>query len=327
MSGSMPETLLSVRDLTLSFATRMGPLKVLRGIDLDIAANEVVALVGESGSGKSALGKSIVQLLSPPFVDGRATLSGSIRLHGEELITAPAHRLRAVRARDIAMVSQDALSGLNPVMRIGAQIAEAAQAADPALSAAAARRDARDMLAAVGLPDPDKAARDYPHQLSGGQRQRVMLALAAIRQPQVLIADEPTTALDVSVQARVLALLADLQRQSGMAMLFITHDLGVVANIAHRVAVMYAGQIIETGTVAEVFTRPRHPYSAGLISALPEAPAHHPRLAGGPPDLHNLAPGCAFMPRCRHAAMACSQPPPLKPFPGGAHALCWSPLS
>lgn len=323
----MPDHLLSVRNLRLSFATKAGPLEILRGIDFDIAANEVVALVGESGSGKSAFGKTILHLLSPPYVDDRASISGSIRLRGEELTSASPERMRALRARDIAMVSQDALSGLNPVMRIGAQIAEAARAADPTLGHSEADRVARDMIAAVGLPDPEKRARQYPHQLSGGQRQRVMLALAAVRKPQVLIADEPTTALDVSVQARILALLADLQRQSGMAMLFITHDLGVVANIAHRVAVMYAGQIVETGSVAEVFTRPRHPYSAGLISALPEAPPHHVRLAGSPPDLRSLAPGCAFMPRCPYASAACAGPPPSRELPGGTRTLCWSPLS
>jgi oligopeptide/dipeptide ABC transporter ATP-binding protein len=318
--------LLSVRDLTLSFATKAGPLKVLRGIDLDLAADEVVALVGESGAGKSAFGKAILQLLSAPYVDSRASIAGSIRFFGEELLTASTERMRAVRARQIAMISQEALSGLNPVMRIGAQIAEAARAADPSLGAADVHRIVCDMLVAVGFADAEKRTRDYPHQLSGGQRQRVMLALAAVRKPQVLIADEPTTALDVSVQARVLALLADLQRESGMAMLFITHDLGVVANIADRVAVMYAGQIVETGSVAEVFTRPRHPYSAGLISALPEAPRDHPRLAGNPPDLRSLGRGCAFMPRCRHASATCAQPPPVQTFEGGARAQCWRPL-
>ena len=321
----MADLLLSIRNLRLGFRARGGTVSVLRGIDLDLAAGEVTALVGESGAGKSALGKSILNLHAPPFVASGGTMTGSILFEGEELLDAPAGRLERLRARQVALVSQEALSGLNPVMRIGPQIAEAARAADPALSAAAAEQLAREMIVAVGLPDPEARYRAYAHQLSGGQRQRVIIAIAAIRRPRLLIADEPTTALDVTVQARILDLLRALQSDGGMAMLFITHDLGVVAEIAQNVAVIYAGLIVERGPLASVFTRPRHPYTAGLIAALPEAPAQAGRLEGHPPDLTRLADGCAFAPRCRRASSACAAPPPPR-GEGASTFLCWNPM-
>lgn len=323
----MTEPLVSIRDLKLGFRAGRRTVSVLRGVDLDLPRGEVTALVGESGSGKSALGKSILSLHAPPFVPSGAIVSGSIRFRGEELLhaPAPAARLRRLRARDVALVSQEALSGLNPVMRIGPQIAEAARAADPGLDPAMAEKRAREMIAAVGLPEPDRQYRAYPHQLSGGQRQRVIIAIAAIRNPELMIADEPTTALDVTVQARILSLLRMLQRDRGMTMLFITHDLAVVADIAQRVAVMYAGRIVEAGTLAAVFTRPRHPYTAGLITALPQAPQRVGRLEGHPPDLTTSEHGCAFAPRCVRAAAACTAAPP--PFVlDQTVALCWNPL-
>ena len=321
----MAETLLSIRNLRLDFSTARGDVSVLRGIDLDLAAGEVTALVGESGSGKSALGKSILDLHAPPFVASAASMQGSIRLQGEELLGAPAERLKHLRAREVALVSQEALSGLNPVMRVGPQIAEAARAANPELSPIAAERLAREMIAAVGLPEPDARYRAYPHQLSGGQRQRVIIAIAAIRQPKLMIADEPTTALDVTVQARILDLLRALQAKHGMAMLFITHDLGVVAQIAQHVAVMYAGRIVERGPLAAVFTRPRHPYTAGLIAALPEAPTRTGRLDGHPPDPATLSDGCAFAPRCPRATGVCSVAPPNRILDDST-LLCWNPI-
>ena len=321
----MADALLSIRDLRLDFRAPRGDVSVLRGIDLDLAAGEVTALVGESGSGKSALGKSILDLHAPPFVASAAAMQGSIRFQGEELLGASAERLKRLRARDVALVSQEALSGLNPVMRVGPQIAEAARAADPELSAALAERLAREMIAAVGLPEPDARYRAYPHQLSGGQRQRVIIAIAAIRHPKLMIADEPTTALDVTVQARILDLLRALQTNRSMAMLFITHDLGVVAQIAQNVAVMYAGRIVERGPLAAVFTRPRHPYTAGLIAALPEAPPRTGRLDGHPPDLATISQGCAFAPRCRRATAACAVAPPSRILDASV-LLCWNPM-
>lgn len=321
----MPEPLLSVRDLSLGFRTRRGVVDVLRGVDIELAAGEVTALVGESGSGKSALGKSILQLHAPPFVPSGAAMTGSIRLAGEELLGASTRRLERLRAQQVALISQEALSGLNPVMRIGRQIAEAARSATPQSSDAEADAMALEMIAAVGLPEPEARWRDYPHQLSGGQRQRVMIAMAAIRRPMLLIADEPTTALDVTVQARILSLLQTLQRDRAMAMLFITHDLGVVAEIAQNVAVMYAGRIVEQGRLAEVFTRPRHPYTAGLIGALPDAPPGYPRLAGQPPDTRSIVAGCAFAPRCSRRVDACATAPPQRPI-GGNLCCCWNPV-
>lgn len=317
--------ILTITDLDLGFQTpSAGRLAVLRGVNLTIRADEVLALVGESGSGKSALGKSILQLHAPPFVPDRARLSGSIRFAGEELIGAAPERVRQLRRRDVGWISQDALSGLNPVMPVGAQIAEAAVAADPGLEPAIAAGKAAEMLAAVGLTDAG-APGAYPHQLSGGQRQRVMIAIAAVRQPRLLIADEPTTALDATVQARVLALLHGLQRQTRAAMLFITHDLGVVAHLADRVAVAYAGEIVEVAPVADLFCAPRHPYASGLVGALPNAPPGRVALRGHAPDLRALPPGCAFAPRCAFRTAVCTMPPPQR-REGAATFRCWNPL-
>ena len=325
----MTDPLVQIAGLRLGFDTGAGRLEVLRGIDLDIAPGEVLALVGESGSGKSALGRSILNLHAPPFVPDRAHMAGSIRLRGEEVLGAGPERLRRLRATDAALISQDALSGLNPVVRVAGQVAEAARAADPALAPDAAMRAARAMLDAVGLGDgPGQRPlwRAYPHELSGGQRQRVMIALAAVRRPALLIADEPTTALDVTVQAQVLELLIRLQQETGMAMLFITHDLGVVARIAQRVAVAYAGQIVETAPVADLFLRPRHPYTAGLLASLPEAPHDHPPLTGHAPSLRDLPPGCAFAPRCPRATARCARAPEVRRL-GASHLRCHEPLS
>ncbi len=327
----MTDPLVQIAGLRLGFDTGAGRLEVLRGVDLEIAAGEVLALVGESGSGKSALGKSILNLHAPPFVPDRAHMAGSIRLQGEELVGAAPERLRQLRATEAALISQDALSGLNPVVRVAEQVAEAARAADPALAPVAAMHAARAMLDAVGLGDGDGAGqrplwRAYPHELSGGQRQRVMIALAAVRRPALLIADEPTTALDVTVQAQVLDLLIRLQQETGMAMLFITHDLGVVARIAQRVAVAYAGQIVEAAPVADLFLRPRHPYTAGLLASLPEAPHGHPPLTGHAPSLRDLPPGCAFAPRCPRATSRCNRAPEARRI-GASSLRCHEPLS
>ncbi|SEB03877.1 ABC transporter ATP-binding protein [Rubrimonas cliftonensis] len=324
----MAEPLLSARGVTVTFATRAGPRMAVRGVDLDVAAGETVAIVGESGSGKSAFARAVLRQHQPPFTRSRVSVGGSILLGRAagpvDLAQADARALRAVRAREIAMVFQEAMSALNPVMRIGRQVAEAARAAEPGLSRAAADARAAALLERMGVADAARRARDFPHQLSGGQRQRVMIAIAAARRPRLLIADEPTTALDVTVQARLLALLAELKRESGMAMLFITHDLGVVRRIADRVAVMYAGRLIELAPAATFFARPRHPYAAALLDSAPGrggAP-----LAGRAPEPWAAPEGCAFHPRCPAADATCRREPPQAQTPAG-WARCWRPVA
>ena len=311
----MAEPLLAARGVTVRFDTPRGPLTAVRGVDLDIRPGEVVGLVGESGSGKSAFARALLRMTEPPFSAGRATVTGvaRLRLGGRvlDLVAADDAAMRAVRACGVAMIFQDALSGLNPVMRVGAQLTEALRAAAPALAAAEAEARALAMLSDVGIADASAGARRYPHQLSGGQRQRVMIAIAMLRDPALLIADEPTTALDVTVQARVLDMLRDLQRRRGMAVLLISHDLGVVERFADRVAVMYAGQIVEAAPVDRLSTGLRHPYSDGLMRSRPGRRRRGEGLVGAPPD--PLAPpaGCAFRPRCPRADAACAAPPPV----------------
>ncbi len=269
----MAEPVLSARQVHVRFDTPVGRVHAVRGVDLDIHPGETVALVGESGSGKSAFAKSILRLHQPPFTRPRTTIEGRIDLacpdSTVDLVEASARVMRTVRATRVGMVFQDALSALNPVVRVGRQIAEALRAARPELDRDQTRTAAVAILEQVGMPDPERRARVYPHQLSGGQRQRVMIAIAAIRSPSLLIADEPTTALDVTVQARLLRLFKRLQEETGMAILFITHDLGVVAQIADRVAVMQAGEIVELADATALFVAPRHPYTAALLASMP----------------------------------------------------------
>ncbi|MGI3166964.1 ABC transporter ATP-binding protein [Pseudooceanicola sp. 200-1SW] len=311
--GAAP--LLSVRDLAVRFDTLGGPLQAVRGVSLDIRPGETLALVGESGSGKSAFARALLQMNQPPFTTNRTHIQGqaTLTLAGSrtDLVGAAPEALNAVRARQVAMVFQDALSALNPVLRIGAQLAEALAAAHPGLGRAEARARCLRMLEEVGIRDPQARLRHYPHQLSGGQRQRVMIAMAMIREPALLIADEPTTALDVTVQARILTLLRRLREARGLAMLFVTHDLGVVERIADRVAVMYAGQVVETGPMARVFAAPRHPYTAGLLASRPGHRHRGEGLRGTAPDARHLPPGCAFAPRCPRAGADCARPPAL----------------
>ncbi len=311
----MPEALLSLRDVTVRFASLQGAVSAVRGVDLDIAPGEVLGLVGESGSGKSALARGLLGLNHPPFSGHRAEIGGSAVLRGQggpvELIGASAARQNRVRARDVAMIFQDALSALNPVIRVGRQIAEALRAAAPELGQEDAMTRATDLLTRVGIEDAPARARAYPHQLSGGQRQRVMIAIAIARRPRLLIADEPTTALDVTVQATVLKLLKALQTDLGMAMLFITHDLSVVSKIADRVAVMYAGRIVEIGPTARVFDAPRHPYTQGLLQSRPGYRRRGQGLVGTSPDPRQVPDGCAFAPRCPKQAEICRALPPL----------------
>ena len=283
MLEPMAEPVLAARGVHVRFDTAAGPIHAVRGVDLDIHAAETVALVGESGSGKSAFAKSFLRLHQPPFTTPRTHIEGKIVLSRPDgpvdLVALSDAEMRAVRARDIGIVFQDALSALNPTQRAGEQIAEALREARPDIRRKEAKAMAVDILDRVGIPDAGTRSRAYPHQLSGGQRQRVMIAIAAIRAPQLLVADEPTTALDVTAQARLLRLLKDFQIESRMAMLFITHDLNIVAEIADRVAVMHQGQIVEIAPTREIFGAPQHDYTKLLLASLP---GRRPRLARAP---------------------------------------------
>jgi len=322
----MTEPLLAARDVRVTFQSHNGSLTAVRGVDLDVHAGETLALVGESGSGKSAFAKTALRLHQPPFTTRRTQIEGSMLLNGRdgptELVGLNAAAMRRVRARSVGMIFQEALSALNPVMRVGHQVAEAVRLARPDVSPYDALAEAVDLLAEVGLPDPQVRARAYPHQLSGGQCQRIMIAIAAVRRPELLIADEPTTALDVTVQARILQLLRRIQSEAGMALLFITHDLGIVERIADRVAVMYAGQIVEVGPKRRIFDDPQHPYTRGLLASQPGRRRRGEGLSGQSPHPQHLPDGCSFRPRCRLATGACCTRPELRPV-GRSLARCW----
>jgi oligopeptide/dipeptide ABC transporter ATP-binding protein len=300
--------LLSVEGLETHFATGQGVLRAVDGVSFAIDRGEVLGLVGESGCGKSVTSLSIMRLVPPP---GRIA-AGRVRLDGEDLLAADAEAMRRVRGARIAMVFQEPMTSLNPVFSIGDQIAAAVMA-----HRGGRRRDAWaravEMLDLVQVPSARQRARDYPHQLSGGLRQRAMIAMALACDPALLIADEPTTALDVTIQAQILDLLRRLQAERGMAVLLITHDLGVVAELCHRVAVIYAGRIVEMAPVASLFARPLHPYTRGLLQCLPHPSRFGQPLAsieGVPPDLRQAAPGCRFASRCAHAIAACRRDEP-----------------
>jgi oligopeptide/dipeptide ABC transporter ATP-binding protein len=308
----MTEPLLSVRDLVVHFLTGAGIVEAVDGVSYDVRRGETVAVVGESGCGKSVTALALLGLVpSPP---GRI-VGGSIRLEGESLLDATPDRMREIRGDDVAMIFQEPMTSLNPVFTVGDQIGEVLELHRD-LSAEAARDEVVRLLALVGIAAPEQRVDEYPHQLSGGMRQRVMIAMALACGPKLLVADEPTTALDVTVQAQVLELLSDLQRSLGMAILLITHDLGVVAGAAHRVVVMYAGRVVEQGTVAAVFARPRHPYTAGLFRSRPQSDADEPLrpIEGSVPDALHFPHGCRFHPRCPYALAVCREKaPPLAP--------------
>ena len=300
--------LLSVEDLRTHFHTSAGVVRAVDGVSFAIERGEVLGLVGESGCGKSVTSLSIMRLVPPP---GRVT-AGRIRLEAEDLLDKDAEAMRRVRGARIAMVFQEPMTSLNPVFTIGDQIAAAVLAHEGGGRRAAWER-AVEMLDRVQVPSPRERARDYPHQLSGGLRQRAMIALALAPGPQLLIADEPTTALDVTIQAQILDLLRRLQAERGMAVLLITHDLGVVAEVCHRVAIIYAGRIVETGSVASIFASPVHPYTRGLLRCLPHPSRFGQPLSsieGAPPDLRAVDGGCRFAPRCPHAIEACRREEP-----------------
>lgn len=299
---------LQARGVSVAFKTRTGMVDVVRKVDLDIRSEETVALVGESGSGKSVTSLALMRLLPAP---PRAVIAGSAHLRGTDggiidLLRLSERAVRRLRGDRIAMVFQEPLTSLNPVHRVGFQIVEAIQC-HRSVDTATARRRALDLMEMVGIPEPESRLNAYPHQLSGGMRQRVMIAIALALEPDVLIADEPTTALDVTVQAQILDLLRELQARTGTAILFITHNLGVVAEIADRVEVMYAGRIVESGPTGDVLVAPAMPYTRGLLNSVPriETAGHGQQdlatIEGFVPDPARLPPGCAFHPRCLHA--------------------------
>jgi oligopeptide/dipeptide ABC transporter ATP-binding protein len=306
-------SLLEIRNLTISFPARNAiNVPAVREISFSIAKGEVLGLVGESGSGKSVTSLAIMRLLP-----ATANVNGTIGFENEDLTKADDDHLRALRGRSMAMIFQEPMTALNPVMRVGDQVAEAVLAHSRnghRISKREAWQKTIDALTTVAIPEPDRRARDYPHQLSGGQRQRVMIAMAIVNRPQLLIADEPTTALDVTVQAQILDLLADLRRKFGLAMLFISHDLAVVSQVSDRVAVMYAGQIVETGPAQTLFKTPLHPYTRGLMNSVPTLRTDRCRplrtIEGTVPALASLPPGCSFEPRCEIKIAPCSQNQP-----------------
>jgi peptide/nickel transport system ATP-binding protein len=322
MSGA---PLLEIGDLSVVLPTERGPLRAVSGVSLALATGRSLGIVGESGSGKTMLSRAILRLLPPG-----ARVSGSAVLDGRDLYALSRESLRRLRGRELAVIFQDPMTSLNPVLSIGSQIAEALRE-HLGLGHAAAARRAVELLVEVGIPEAERRARQFPHQLSGGMRQRVAIAIALSCEPRLLIADEPTTALDVTVQAQILDLLVREREKRGMALILITHDLGVVAGRTDEVAVMYAGRIVERAPTRALFKAMRHPYAEALLAAIPKLDTPpHTRLAaigGAPPDPTRLPPGCSFHPRCRYAQERCRRETPLLSADAAGHShACWFPL-
>jgi oligopeptide transport system ATP-binding protein len=318
--------LLEVRDLAVEFATTDGVVSAVNGVSFTLGPGETLAIVGESGSGKSVTAQAVMGLVERP---GEIT-AGSVCYRGADLLRLDEEGRRQVRGRRIAMIFQDPLSALNPVFSVGFQIGEMFRVHE-GCSRREARRRAVELLQRVRIPSAAERVRDHPHQFSGGMRQRVMIAMALALGPEVLIADEPTTALDVTVQAQILELLADLQAETGMGLVLITHDLGVAAEVADRVAVMYAGRVVETGATGEVLASPRHPYTQGLLASRPRGEGRLGQrlepITGAPPSPSRIPPGCPFHPRCPYAVERCrAERPPLVEVAGsrsGQASACW----
>ncbi len=317
-------TLLQVKDLQTHFFTLEGVVKAVDGVSYDIREGETVALVGESGCGKSVSALSIMRLV--PYPPGRI-VGGEIWFHGNDLLTLNDEEMRQVRGKEIAMIFQEPMTSLNPALTIGRQVTETLEA-HLDMPASDANRRAAELLRMVGIPEPERRLPQYPHQFSGGMRQRVMIAMALSCNPKLILADEPTTALDVTIQAQILELMKDLTQRFGVAMIIITHNLGVVARYADRVNVMYAGKVVEQGPARDIYQSPRHPYTLGLLRSVPRLDL--PRKAkldpidGQPPDPANLGPGCSFAPRCKFAIEKCShEVPPLTLVRAGHLSACW----
>jgi len=304
--------LLEVRDLSVRFDTHHGSIRAVEGVSFELEEGETLGIVGESGSGKSVTNLAILGLVpQPPGV----IEAGSVRYAGRELFELSPRELAALRGDELSMIFQDPMTSLNPLLTVGEQLAEVLEV-HRGMGRRAARRPCAAALGDVGIPEPESRLDQYPHELSGGMRQRVMIAMALLCDPKVLIADEPTTALDVTIQAQILELLGDLQRKHGTAIVLITHDLGVVAGMSDRVQVMYAGRVVETAATGDLFARPRHPYTAGLLASVPrlsgEGSGSLRSIPGQPPDLADLPQGCAFAPRCELVTESCrGAAPPL----------------
>jgi peptide/nickel transport system ATP-binding protein len=324
--------LLQVQDLQTHFFTRDGVVRAVDGVSFSIAAGETLAVVGESGCGKSVTSLSILRLIaSPPG----CIVGGKVLFEGRDLLALSEHEMRAVRGDAISMIFQEPMTSLNPALTIGRQIAESL-VLHRGLSQSNALAKSVEMLRKVRMPEPERRVRQYPHELSGGMRQRVMIAMALACGPRLLIADEPTTALDVTIQAQILELMRELARETGAAIMLITHDLGVVAEMAQRVVVMYGGRKVEEATVEELFVHPRHPYTRGLLGSMPHlgdsvrevATKRLVEIPGMVPSLKDEQPGCLFAPRCPNAIARCVQEaPPLSAHGAGHSAACWNPVA
>ena len=317
------DDILNVKDLHVEIKTHHGIVKAVRGVSFHLAPKETLAIVGESGCGKSISVKATMRLLPS---NGRIS-RGSVQLEGRELTSLSEREMLKIRGSDIAMIFQDPMTSLNPTMTVGKQIVEMLKAHRKDMSAADMKKRAVELLELVGISNPEMRYKQYPHELSGGMRQRVVIAIALACDPKVLIADEPTTALDVTIQAQILDLMKKLQNKIDTSIIIITHNLGVVANIAKRVCVMYGGQVVETGNVADIFYRPQHPYTKGLLSAVPKLHEKTDKLhtiLGTPPDLMNPPQGCPFAARGSHTMKGCQQyQPPLTQTEGGHTSACW----
>lgn len=309
-------SVLSIKNLHVTFPTALGDVRAVRGIDIDVEASELMGVVGESGSGKS-----VTFLAAMGLLPSKARISGSVTIDGQELIGASSKVIRSVRGKSMSMIFQDPLSALNPVHRVGDQIVEMIQAHSNATDAEAWKRSV-ELLDIVGIPQPDDRAAQYPHEFSGGMRQRVVIAMAIANDPKVLIADEPTTALDVTVQAQILEVIQRIQDRFKTAVVLITHDLGVIARVAHRVNVLYAGRNVERATVDELFAQPTHPYTQGLLASLPhEGQRRLTPITGFPPNMLAPPPGCGFAPRCSFVTSECEVSiPDMRAFKSSATA-------
>ena len=321
----MTEPLLEVKNLRINFKTYAGLVQAVRGVDFTLAKGETLAIVGESGSGKSVTSNALMRLIPQPA--GRYE-DGQILFEGKDLLKLSEREMESIRGNEIAMIFQDPMTALNPTMRVGKQIMEVILTHKKGVSKEAAKQRAIELLAEVGIPDPERRFKQYPHEFSGGMRQRVVIAIALAAEPKILIADEPTTALDVTIQAQILELMKKIQEKNGNAIIFITHDLGVVANVADRVAVMYAGQIVEYGSSHDIFYNPKHPYTWGLLGSMPDLNSEDSEelytIPGAPPNLINPPLGDAFAPRNPYAlAIDYKAEPPFYEVSPGHYAKTW----
>ena len=318
----MSEVILEVKDLATEFDTEQGVARALDDISFEVKAGETLGIVGESGCGKSVTALSILRLLPKPAGN---IVSGEVIFKGQDLIRLPADDMHNIRGNRIAMIFQEPMTALNPVYRISRQLNETLALHNPEMNKAEINEASINMLKRVGIPAPERRMKEYPHQLSGGMRQRVMIAIALLCKPEILIADEPTTALDVTIQAQILQLLKDLQKETGMAIIFITHDLGVIAELCDRVVVMYGGRIIEQADILTLFDKPRHPYTRGLLNAIPRLDKSSKKvlstIPGMVPSLFDFLPGCRFQNRCDYVQEQCTQDIPVLESDSDGHQV------